>query len=193
MLRRDDCALIEQGDGALGHLPAGWNMYRRSDGHYICAPIDDFEQRTRPWSFRHLAKGEAWAAISDRTRIPTDPIDRAVSPPDDQNRSRAPRRPAADRRAPGGVVMDHRTDARSSAMLWRSGGATFNAWLGCQRVSPACENCYAETDVLNKSGRKPPAAEADDRRLTRVTALRGTVRVAATVAPTQSGPPGIAR
>jgi len=31
-------------------------------------------------------------------------------------------------------------------------GASFNAWLGCQKVSPACANCYAEIDVTQKYG-----------------------------------------
>lgn len=30
-----------------------------------------------------------------------------------------------------------------SAIAWTD--ATFNAWWGCSRVSPGCENCYAET------------------------------------------------
>lgn len=30
-----------------------------------------------------------------------------------------------------------------SAIAWTH--ATFNAWIGCARVSPACENCYAES------------------------------------------------
>jgi protein gp37 len=28
--------------------------------------------------------------------------------------------------------------------------ATFNGWFGCQRVSPGCENCYAETLVTTR-------------------------------------------
>ena len=31
----------------------------------------------------------------------------------------------------------------SSAIAWTD--ATFNPWWGCQRVSPGCEHCYAET------------------------------------------------
>lgn len=30
--------------------------------------------------------------------------------------------------------------------------STFNPWLGCQRVSPGCEHCYAETFVGNRMG-----------------------------------------
>lgn len=32
---------------------------------------------------------------------------------------------------------------KETAISWTH--HTFNAWLGCQRVSPGCENCYAET------------------------------------------------
>ena len=31
-------------------------------------------------------------------------------------------------------------------------GNTFNPWLGCQRVSPGCEKCYAETFVTKRMG-----------------------------------------
>lgn len=31
-------------------------------------------------------------------------------------------------------------------------GATFNPWLGCQRVSPGCQHCYAETFVTRRMG-----------------------------------------
>lgn len=30
--------------------------------------------------------------------------------------------------------------------------STMNFWMGCQRVSPACEHCYAETLVTNRMG-----------------------------------------
>jgi protein gp37 len=29
---------------------------------------------------------------------------------------------------------------------------TFNPWMGCQRISPACEHCYAETLVTGRMG-----------------------------------------
>lgn len=29
---------------------------------------------------------------------------------------------------------------------------TFNAWMGCQKVSPGCKNCYAETLTKNRMG-----------------------------------------
>lgn len=32
---------------------------------------------------------------------------------------------------------------RDSGIQWTT--HTFNPWVGCQRVSPGCENCYAET------------------------------------------------
>ena len=32
----------------------------------------------------------------------------------------------------------------TTAISWAD--STFNAWIGCQRVSPACDHCYAETD-----------------------------------------------
>ena len=30
---------------------------------------------------------------------------------------------------------------------------TFNPWIGCTKVSPACDNCYAETFVANRMGK----------------------------------------
>lgn len=27
---------------------------------------------------------------------------------------------------------------------------TWNPWMGCQKVSPGCENCYAETLVTGR-------------------------------------------
>jgi protein gp37 len=38
--------------------------------------------------------------------------------------------------------------AEESAISWTD--ATFNPWMGCARVSPACENCYAETLVTTR-------------------------------------------
>lgn len=38
---------------------------------------------------------------------------------------------------------------------------TFNPWIGCMKVSPLCDNCYAETLVLQKKWFTPdPASEA---------------------------------
>ena len=37
-----------------------------------------------------------------------------------------------------------------SGISWTK--STFNPWMGCQRVSPACENCYAESLVTNRMG-----------------------------------------
>ena len=31
--------------------------------------------------------------------------------------------------------------------------ATFNPWIGCTKVSPACQNCYAERDMDHRYGR----------------------------------------
>lgn len=30
--------------------------------------------------------------------------------------------------------------------------ATFNPWMGCTRVSPACDHCYAEKWVTGRMG-----------------------------------------
>lgn len=30
--------------------------------------------------------------------------------------------------------------------------STFNPWMGCQRISRACDHCYAETLVTNRMG-----------------------------------------
>lgn len=41
--------------------------------------------------------------------------------------------------------------ADTTAIAWTD--HTFNPWIGCQRVSPGCENCYAErlaSEVMNK-------------------------------------------
>lgn len=32
-------------------------------------------------------------------------------------------------------------------------GYTFNAWIGCHKVSEGCKNCYAEADMDNRRGR----------------------------------------
>jgi len=37
-----------------------------------------------------------------------------------------------------------------SAISWTK--STFNPWMGCQRVSPACEHCYAEALVTGRMG-----------------------------------------
>src|SRR6266568_4666696 len=46
----------------------------------------------------------------------------------------------ASRRPVGGVVM-----AENSKIEWTD--HTFNPWIGCQKVSPGCDNCYAERDM----------------------------------------------
>lgn len=35
--------------------------------------------------------------------------------------------------------------AENSAIEWCD--HTFNAWAGCTKVSPACDNCYAEAET----------------------------------------------
>lgn len=37
---------------------------------------------------------------------------------------------------------------KNSKIAWTD--HTLNPWMGCQRVSPGCENCYAETLVTNR-------------------------------------------
>lgn len=41
--------------------------------------------------------------------------------------------------------------AEISKIAWTDG--TFNPWIGCSRVSPGCENCYAENLMANRYGR----------------------------------------
>jgi protein gp37 len=38
--------------------------------------------------------------------------------------------------------------AENSNIAWTDN--TLNPWMGCQRVSPGCERCYAETLVTNR-------------------------------------------
>lgn len=48
--------------------------------------------------------------------------------------------------------------AENSNIEWTD--HTFNPWIGCQKVSPACDNCYAERwDERFKGGRWGPHAE----------------------------------
>lgn len=41
--------------------------------------------------------------------------------------------------------------ASSSAISWTD--ATFNPWIGCTKVGPGCDNCYAERDFDIRKGR----------------------------------------
>lgn len=41
--------------------------------------------------------------------------------------------------------------AENSKIAWTDG--TFNPWIGCTRVSPGCENCYAENLMDKRYGR----------------------------------------
>lgn len=48
--------------------------------------------------------------------------------------------------------------AENSGISWTD--HTFNPWIGCQKVSPACDNCYAERLVTQRMGREwGPGAE----------------------------------
>lgn len=38
--------------------------------------------------------------------------------------------------------------AKNSAIEWTD--HTFNPWIGCQKVSPGCDNCYAEELMVNR-------------------------------------------
>lgn len=41
--------------------------------------------------------------------------------------------------------------AENSKIEWTD--HTFNPWIGCTRVSPACDNCYAEALMSQRYGR----------------------------------------
>jgi len=41
--------------------------------------------------------------------------------------------------------------AENSKIEWTT--HTFNSWIGCQKVSPACDNCYAEAMMADRYGR----------------------------------------
>ncbi len=38
---------------------------------------------------------------------------------------------------------------KNSSIEWTHD--TFNPWMGCTKVSPACDNCYAETFLTRKT------------------------------------------
>ncbi|TWT58959.1 Phage protein Gp37/Gp68 [Thalassoglobus neptunius] len=42
--------------------------------------------------------------------------------------------------------------AKQTGISWTD--ATWNAWIGCEKVSPGCKNCYAESFVKNRMGKK---------------------------------------
>jgi len=44
--------------------------------------------------------------------------------------------------------------AETTGISWTD--ATFNPWMGCVNVSPACDHCYAETLVTGRMGREVP-------------------------------------
>lgn len=41
--------------------------------------------------------------------------------------------------------------AENTAISWAD--ATFNPWVGCAKVSPACDGCYAEHLMATRLGR----------------------------------------
>lgn len=47
---------------------------------------------------------------------------------------------------------------KDSRIAWTDN--TFNPWMGCQRISPACEHCYAETLVVGRMGYNLDATDA---------------------------------
>jgi protein gp37 len=56
--------------------------------------------------------------------------------------------------------------AEKTGISWAT--STFNPWLGCQEVSPACDHCYARTLVTGRMGKdvwgkdKPRPSTSDD-------------------------------
>jgi len=50
--------------------------------------------------------------------------------------------------------------ADQSAIEWTD--STFNPWIGCTKISPACDHCYAETQQVRCCGNSvcPPLARA---------------------------------
>ena len=38
-----------------------------------------------------------------------------------------------------------------SKIGWLNGGNTFNPWIGCAKVSEACANCYARSEMVPPS------------------------------------------
>lgn len=49
------------------------------------------------------------------------------------------------------VVSRSKTVAENSKIEWTD--HTFNPWMGCTKVSPACKNCYAERDMDHRYGK----------------------------------------
>ncbi len=46
---------------------------------------------------------------------------------------------------------------KTSGITWTK--STFNPWMGCVKVSPGCENCYAEAFTTNRMGYSPAGAK----------------------------------
>jgi protein gp37 len=50
-----------------------------------------------------------------------------------------------------GARLFYGDDVENSKIGWTKN--TFNGWMGCTKVSPACDNCYAERDMDHRFGR----------------------------------------
>lgn len=50
-----------------------------------------------------------------------------------------------------GSIHKENLMAEQSGISWTD--ATFNPWMGCTKVSPACKNCYAERDMDHRYGK----------------------------------------
>lgn len=67
--------------------------------------------------------------------------------------------------------------ADESGISWTD--ATFNPWIGCAKVSPACAHCYAETLAVNRMGLRDEKAvwgEGANRRVTADATWRNPLR-----------------
>lgn len=60
-----------------------------------------------------------------------------------------------DARIDGDVVLRRGTYPAGSMLP----GMTFNPWIGCQKISRACERCYAETLVTGRMGYNPTSSD----------------------------------
>lgn len=52
--------------------------------------------------------------------------------------------------------------AENSKIEWTD--HTFNPWIGCTKISPACDGCYAENLMANRLGRVEWGAGEDRQR-----------------------------
>jgi hypothetical protein len=97
-----------------------------------CGPLGDDNQ-----AGRHQAHDAAQRPPRLRYGHPAQPEDRP------QDRGQA-RRLEVDPALHGDLRARDRRMAEVSAISWTD--ATFNPWIGCTKVSPACDHCYAERD-----------------------------------------------